>query len=62
MFTIQWYSETGLFRYLYAYAFRNPEFGKYMKYEGHLPFENVQVLCRFQNCSKKSRKDFLFLR
>ena len=54
-------SETGLFRHLSNHCFLSLQFPKYISYEGHLFFQNVQNLIFISKMQKKIEKIFFLL-
>ena len=52
-------SEKGLFRHLSKHVLRSPQFLKYITYEGHIFFQNVQNLILLPKMHKKLWNRFL---
>ena len=50
-------SKTAFYRHLSCHLFRRREFGKYIGYEGHLFFENVQNLIYISKMQRKIEKN-----
>ena len=59
MLTVEQCSESGLFRHLSNHRPRSPLFQKYIRYEGHLSFQNVQNLMCISRIEEKIQKKFL---
>ena len=53
MLFVEGSSERGLLGHLFNPVFRSPEVKKYISYEGHLFFENVQNLISIYKIQKK---------
>ena len=62
MLLVEVSSETGFFIHLSNHIFRSPSVQKYISYEGHIFFENVQnwiYISKLQKKKKKKQKKFL---
>ena len=62
MLLVEGSSETGLFRHLSDYFFRVRKFGNTKSVRVIFFLKISKISCRFQTCSKKLIKSFLFLR
>ena len=51
-------SEKGLFRHLSKHVFRSSQARKYISYEGHLLFENVQNLIQISKIEREIAEIF----
>ena len=54
-------SETGLFRHLSNLGFPNPQFRKYISYDGHFFLENFQNFIYIVKSQKRVEKKFSLL-
>ena len=59
--TVKGCSEMGLFRHLSNHVFRSCNFLKYISYDGHLFFQNVQSLIYISEMKQKMQKKFFVL-
>ena len=62
MLLVEGCCETGPFRHLSQHLFRSPYFQKYITFEGHLFFRNVQNLIQICKMHKKIRFFFCFFK
>ena len=59
MVLVERFSETMIFRHLSNHLFRSPQFWKYISYDDHPFFENVQNLIYISKLQKKIERNFL---